>query len=107
SPAPGSVGTIARLCCPAGGVACVHSTGSGPTPKSSRGDVGGEQHAFDDADHFGDCTDPEVARRIHQHCDCVVRVEDRAGAGVGWGPMQTIAIGGFPEFGLTLESTFV
>ena len=79
-------------------------SGPGFAP-SAHGMWRGELHV--DGDHFGDCTDPEVARRIHQHCDCVVRVEDRAGAGVGWGPMQTIAIGGFPEFGLTLESTFV
>jgi len=65
----------------------------------------GELHV--DGDHFPDCTDADVARKIHQHRDCVVRVEDPAGGGIGWGPMQTIAIGGLTEFGLTLETTFV
>jgi len=65
----------------------------------------GELHV--DGDHIRDCADPEVARRIHQHRDCVVRVEDPADGSVGWGPMQTIVIGAFPEYGLTLESTFV
>jgi hypothetical protein len=65
----------------------------------------GELHV--DGDYVGDCADPQVARRIHQHRDCVVRVEDPAEGATGWGPMQTIAIGGFPEYGLSLESTFV
>jgi hypothetical protein len=60
-----------------------------------------------DGDYFPNCTDPEVARHIHQHRDCVVRVEDPSDGATGWGPMQTIVIGAFPEFGLTLESTFV
>ncbi len=60
-----------------------------------------------DGDYVADCTDPEVARRIHQHRDCVVAVDDPAGGGKGIGPMQSIAIGGFPDYGLTLANTFV
>ena len=60
-----------------------------------------------DGDHYDACDTREVARRIHQHRDCVVRVEDPVGGGVGWGSVQTIAIGAFPEFGLRLESTFI
>ena len=65
----------------------------------------GELHV--DGDHYDACDTREVARRIHQHRDCVVRVEDPVGGGVGWGSVQTIVIGAFPEFGLRLESTFV
>ncbi len=65
----------------------------------------GELHV--DGDHYEACDSIEVARKIHQHRDCVVRVEDPVGGGVGWGSVQTIAIGGFPEFGLRLESTFI
>ncbi|MCJ7437526.1 MAG: hypothetical protein MUP97_07185 [Acidimicrobiia bacterium] len=65
----------------------------------------GELHV--DGDHSDACDTREVARHIHQHRDCVVRVEDPVGGGVGWGSVQTIVIGAFPEFGLRLESTFV
>lgn len=65
----------------------------------------GELHV--DGDHYDGCDTREVARRIHQHRDCVVRVEDPVGGGVGWGSVQTIVIGAFPEFGLRLESTFI
>lgn len=60
-----------------------------------------------DGDYFADCADPETARRIHQHRDCVVAVDDPAGGGTGIGPIQTIAIGAFPDYGLTSERTFV
>jgi hypothetical protein len=60
-----------------------------------------------DGDHYEHCDEPGVARRIHQHRDCVVRVDDPVGGGTGWGSIQTIAIGAFPDFGLRLESTFV
>jgi hypothetical protein len=65
----------------------------------------GELHV--DGDHFTGCDAPEVARRIHQHRDCVVTVVDPVGGGTGGGSVQTIAIGGFPDFGLRPESTFV
>jgi len=65
----------------------------------------GELHV--DGDHYERCDTPEVARRIHQHRDCVVTVDDPVGGGRGGGSVQTIAIGAFPELGLRLESTFV
>lgn len=65
----------------------------------------GELHV--DGDHYDACDTIEVARKIHQHRDCVVRVEDPVGGGVGWGSVQTIVIGAFPELGLRLESTFI
>jgi hypothetical protein len=60
-----------------------------------------------DGEHLPDCTDPEVARRLHQLRDCVVRVEDPVGGGTGWGNMQTLAAGPHPEMGLTAESSFM
>jgi hypothetical protein len=65
----------------------------------------GELHV--DGDHYTDCDTIEVAREIHQHRDAVVLVDDPVGGGTGGGSMQTIAIGAFPELGLTSESTFV
>jgi len=65
----------------------------------------GELHL--DGDHYTDCDTRDVARKIHQHRDAVVTVDDPVGGGRGGGSIQTIAIGAFPEFGLTLESTFV
>jgi hypothetical protein len=65
----------------------------------------GELHV--DGDHYDACDTIDVARRIHQHRDCVVLVDDPVGGGRGGGSIQTIAIGAFPEYGLSLESTFV
>ena len=65
----------------------------------------GELHV--DGDHYTGCDTPEVARRIHQHRDCVVQVSDPVGGGRGGGSVQTIAIGAFPELGLSMESTFI
>ncbi len=58
-------------------------------------------------EHVGDCADPAVARRLHQHRDCVVHLRDQSGATEGWGNAQTIVIGAFPELGLTAEQSFV
>ena len=60
-----------------------------------------------DGEHFEDCTDPAVARRIHQMRDCVVRVEDPVGGGTGWGNLQSLLIGPHPDFGLTDEASFM
>jgi hypothetical protein len=65
----------------------------------------GELHV--DGDHFDACDTLEVARRIHQHRDCVVAVDDPVGGGRGGGSIQTIVIGAFPDLGLRRESTFV
>ena len=60
-----------------------------------------------DGEHLPDCTDPEVARRLHQLRDCVVRVDDPVGGGSGWGNMQTLVAGPHPDMGLTAESSFM
>lgn len=65
----------------------------------------GELHV--DGDHYERCDEREVAKVVHQHRDCVVQVDDPVGGGRGIGPLQTIVIGAFEAWGLTLLSTFV
>lgn len=58
-------------------------------------------------EHVDDCADPTVARRLHQHRDCVVHLRDDSTGTTGWGNAQTIVIGAFPDLGLTAEQSFV
>ncbi|MBW2290758.1 MAG: hypothetical protein JRG89_02180 [Deltaproteobacteria bacterium] len=60
-----------------------------------------------DGEYVADCGDPETARRIHQLRDCLVAVEDPEGGGRGWGNIQTIVTGPFPDLGLTADSSFL
>jgi len=60
-----------------------------------------------DGEHFADCSRPDVARRVHQHRDAVIRVTDPAGDGVGIGNLQSIITGAHPEMGLTEEASFL
>ncbi len=60
-----------------------------------------------DGEHIADCTDPEVARRLHQIRDTVMRVTDPVGGGEGWCNMQTIVAGGWPDLGLSEETSFI
>lgn len=60
-----------------------------------------------DGEHFPDCSQLETARVVHQHRDCIVRVEDPAGGGVGWGNLQSLVIGPHPDMGLTTEASFM
>lgn len=59
-----------------------------------------------EGEYTADCADPVVARRLHQLRDCVVRVEDPVGGGVGWGNLECLAFGPHPELGLAAESSF-
>jgi hypothetical protein len=59
-----------------------------------------------DVDHVTGCDRPEVARRIHQHRDCIVRVTDTTDGATGVGSAQTIVTGPHPELGLTDEASF-
>jgi hypothetical protein len=59
-----------------------------------------------EGEHQANCADPKVARRLHQLRDCLVEVEDPIGGGRGWGNIQTIATGAFPEMGLSVELSF-
>jgi hypothetical protein len=59
----------------------------------------GELHL--DGDHVSNAGDPVVIARYHQFRDCMIRVEDPVGGGVGWGNCQTYVHGSWPEFGLS------
>lgn len=69
------------------------------------GEWRGDLHT--DGEHVPDCTAPEVARRLHQMRDNLVRVEDPLAGGTGVGNMQTIFAGPHPELGLTEEASFL
>jgi hypothetical protein len=60
-----------------------------------------------DGEHIADCSDPAVARRLHQMRDCLVRVDDPVGGGTGWGNTQSIFSGPHPDLGLTVEQSFL
>ena len=49
----------------------------------------------------------DVARRIHQIRDAVLRVDDPVGGGRGWCNFQTAIVGEWPDDGLDEESSFV
>jgi len=67
------------------------------------GEFRGELHV--EGEHVTDCHLPEVARRIHQHRDCVVEVRDGHGAR-GVGTLQSIVVGEHPAMGLTAAMSF-
>jgi hypothetical protein len=69
------------------------------------GEWRGDLHT--DGEHVPDCTAVDVARRIHQMRDNLVRVDDPVGGGTGVGNMQTIFAGPHPEWGLTDEASFL
>ncbi|MGI8755948.1 MAG: hypothetical protein ACR2MB_08825 [Acidimicrobiales bacterium] len=58
-------------------------------------------------EHVTDCGDPTVARRLHQHRDCVVHLHEEAAGLRGWGNAQTIVIGAHPEMGCTRAASFI
>jgi hypothetical protein len=60
-----------------------------------------------DGEHITGCDTVEVARRIHQHRDCIVRVEDLGDGSTGVGTLQSMATGPHPEMGLTAEASFI
>jgi len=60
-----------------------------------------------DGEHFDDCTAPDVARRIHQIRDAVMRVDDPIGRGRGWCNFQTAIVGEWPDEGLDETSSFI
>ena len=60
-----------------------------------------------DGEHIPDCTDPAVAPRIHQIRDAVMRVSDPVGGGSGWCNLQTMIVGGWPDLGLTEQTSFI
>jgi hypothetical protein len=71
----------------------------------SHGQWRGRLHV--DGEHLADCSDPTTARRVHQHRDCVIRVEDPVGGGVGIGNLQSIVLGADGGMGLTTDASFL
>lgn len=61
----------------------------------------GEEHV--DGDFVADNSQPEVIDRYTQFRDCMIRVEDPIGGGIGYGNCQTYVHGAWPEFGLSGE----
>lgn len=60
-----------------------------------------------DGEHIEGCDTAEVAHRIHQHRDCIVRVEDLEEGSIGVGTLQSNVVGSHPEMGLTAEASFI
>lgn len=54
-----------------------------------------------EGDHAVDASQPDVLERYKQFRDCMIKVEDPVGGGVGWGNCQTYVHGPWPEFGLS------
>ena len=54
-----------------------------------------------DGDYVADAAAIEVIERYYQFRDCMIRVEDPVGGGVGWGNCQTYVHGAWPAFGLS------
>jgi hypothetical protein len=68
------------------------------------GEFRGELHV--EGEHIEHCDRAEVAHRIHQHRDCIVRVTDTTDGSVGVGTAQTIVVGPHPELGLSEAASF-
>jgi hypothetical protein len=69
-----------------------------------QGEWRGELHV--DGEHIEGCDTVEVAHRLHQHRDCIVRVEDLADGSTGVGTLQSNVVGAHPDMGLTAEASF-
>ena len=54
-----------------------------------------------DGDYTADASQLDVLERYKQFRDCMIRVEDPVGGGIGWGNCQTYIHGPRPEFGLS------
>ncbi len=59
-----------------------------------------------DGERITDCTSLDTARRLHQMRDTVVRIDDPAGGGRGWGNWQPTIIGPREAIGLAAEDSF-
>jgi hypothetical protein len=68
------------------------------------GEWRGELHV--DGERLADCTEPDVARRLHQIRDTVVHLTDLDTGAEGWGNCQPIVAGEFPDLGLTRATSF-
>jgi hypothetical protein len=69
-----------------------------------QGEWRGELHV--DGEHVSDCDTVEVAHRLKQHRDCIVRVTDLDDGSTGIGSMQSNVVGAHPQMGLTADASF-
>ena len=69
-----------------------------------QGEWRGDLHV--DGEHIEGCDTVAVAHRIHQHRDCIVRVEDLTDGSVGVGSLQSNVVGAHPAMGLTSDASF-
>lgn len=60
-----------------------------------------------EGERIADCSEPAVARRLHQLRDTVVHVVDPVGGGEGWGNCQPMITGAHPDLGLDEASSFL
>ncbi len=60
-----------------------------------------------DGEHLTGLDQPDMARSVHQLRDLLVHVEDPVGDGTGLGNIETLAVGAFPDLGLTAEGSFL
>ncbi|MEH6582494.1 MAG: hypothetical protein V7754_11210 [Halioglobus sp.] len=54
-----------------------------------------------EGDYHPDCSNAATVEKLNQFRDCLIRVEDPVGGGVGWGNCQTYVMGVWPDFGLS------
>jgi hypothetical protein len=69
-----------------------------------QGEWRGDLHV--DGEHVEDCDSVEVAHRLKQHRDGIVRVTDLGDGSTGVGTMQSGVVGAHPEMGLTAGASF-
>jgi hypothetical protein len=60
-----------------------------------------------DGEHLTGLDSPEMARQVHQLRDVLCRIDDPVGGGSGFANVETLAVGAWPELGLTGENSFV
>jgi hypothetical protein len=57
-----------------------------------------------DGEHLSGIDSPEMAKQVHQLRDVLCRVDDPVHGGAGFANVETMALGEWPELGLTVEN---
>jgi hypothetical protein len=60
-----------------------------------------------DGEHLSGLDSPDMAKQVHQLRDVLCRVDDPAGGGAGYANVETLAVGEWPDLGLTAANSFV
>jgi hypothetical protein len=60
-----------------------------------------------DGEQLSGLDTPEMARQVHQLRDVLCRVEDPVGCGTGYANVETLAVGEWPDLGLSARNSFV